>query len=56
MRLKVRCLRQAVKGDLRIEFVPQRLTSYGRLELVSRYFRKTGDRRASARRACRDPE
>jgi hypothetical protein len=40
MRLKVRSLRQAVKGDLAIEFVPQRLTSYGGLELVQRYFRK----------------
>jgi hypothetical protein len=40
MRLKVRSLRQAVKGDLAIEFVPQRLTSYGGLELVRRYFRK----------------
>jgi hypothetical protein len=29
-----------VKGDLHIEFVRQRLTSYGGLELVSRYFRK----------------
>jgi Transposase DDE domain group 1 len=40
MRLKVRSLRQAVKGDLQIEFVPQRLTSYGGLELVRRYARK----------------
>ena len=40
MRLKVRTLRQAVKGDLRIEFVPQHLTSYGGLELVRRYVRK----------------
>jgi hypothetical protein len=40
MRLKVRSLRQAVKGDLPIEFVPQRLTSYGGLELVRRYARK----------------
>ena len=39
MRLKVRSLRQAVKGDLRIEFVPQRLTSYGGLELVRRIVR-----------------
>jgi hypothetical protein len=38
MRLKVRSLRQAVKGDLAIEFVAQRLTSYGGLELVRRYF------------------
>ena len=40
MRLKVRSLRQAVKSDLAIEFVPQRLTSYGGLELVHRSFRK----------------
>src|SRR5215467_9155838 len=40
MRLKVRSLWRAVKDDLRIEFVPQQLTSYGGLELVSRYFRK----------------
>jgi Transposase DDE domain group 1 len=39
MRLKVRSLRHAVKGDLPIEFVSQRLTSYGGLELVRRYFR-----------------
>ena len=39
MRLKVRSLRRAVKGDLHIEFVPQRLTSYGGLELVRRYVR-----------------
>ena len=29
-----------VKGDLRIEFVPQHLTSYAGLELVRRYVRK----------------
>jgi hypothetical protein len=40
MRLKVRTLWRAVKDDLRIEFVPQQLTSYGGLELFSRYFRK----------------
>jgi hypothetical protein len=40
MRLKVRSLWRVVKDDLRIEFVPQQLTSYGGLELVSRYFRK----------------
>jgi hypothetical protein len=40
MRLKVRSLRRAVKGDLPIEFVPQHLTSYGGLELVRRYVRK----------------
>src|SRR5512138_1362095 len=39
MRLKVRSLRRAVKGDLPIEFVSQRLTSYGGLELFGRYFR-----------------
>jgi hypothetical protein len=38
MRLKVRSLRQVVKGDLAVEFVPQRLTSYGGLELLRRYF------------------
>jgi hypothetical protein len=40
MRLKVRSLWRAVKDDLRIEFVPQQLTSYGGLELFNRYFRK----------------
>ena len=40
MRLKVRALRQVVKSDLSIEFVPQRLTSYGGLELVRRYAQK----------------
>jgi len=40
MRLKVRTLRQVVKGDLSIEFVPQRLTSYGGLELARRYVRR----------------
>jgi hypothetical protein len=40
MRLKVRSLRRAVKGNLQIEFVPQQLTSYGGLELVARYFRQ----------------
>ncbi len=39
MRLKVAGLRRVVKGDLRIEFVPQDLTSYGGLELLRRYFR-----------------
>ena len=39
MRLKVRSLRRVVKGDLRIEFVRQHLTSYGGLELLGRYFR-----------------
>jgi hypothetical protein len=40
MRLSVGSLRRVVKGDLHIEFVPQRLTSYGGLELFGRYFRK----------------
>ena len=40
MRLKIRSLRRAVKSDLHIEFVPQRLTSYGGLELLGHYFRK----------------
>jgi len=40
MRLKVRSLWRTVKDDLRIDFVPQQLTSYGGLELFSRYFRK----------------
>lgn len=40
MRLKVRTLWRAVKDDLRIEFAAQQLTSYGGLELFSRYFRK----------------
>jgi len=40
MRLKVRSLWRAVKDDLCIDFVPQQLTSYGGLELFSRYFRK----------------
>jgi hypothetical protein len=40
MRLKVRSLRQPVTGDLPIEFVPQRLTSYGGLELVRHYLRQ----------------
>jgi len=39
MRLKGRSLRRTVKGDLPIEFVAQRLTSYGGLELVRRYGR-----------------
>jgi hypothetical protein len=40
MRLKVRSLWRAVKDDLRIDFAPQQLRSYGGLELFSRYFRK----------------
>jgi len=38
MRLRVATLRRAVKGDLRIEFVRQELTSYSGLELLRRYF------------------
>jgi hypothetical protein len=34
MRLSVGSLRQEVKRDLSIEFVPQQLTSYGGLELL----------------------
>src|SRR2546422_4991164 len=37
MRLRIGVLRQRVKATLPIEFVPQRLTSYGGLELVRRY-------------------
>ncbi len=39
MRLRIASLRRVVKGDLRIEFVRQDLTSYGGLELLRRYFR-----------------
>ena len=39
MRVSLASLRRAVKGDLRIEFVQQDLTSYGGLELLRRYFR-----------------
>src|SRR5947209_4696952 len=39
MRLRIGVLRQRVKANLPIEFVPQRLTSYGGLELIRRYFR-----------------
>src|SRR5215475_11086441 len=40
MRLNVGTLRQVVKRDLPITFVPQLLTSYGGLELVRRYLRR----------------
>ena len=40
MRLSVGTLRQVVKRDLPIEFVPQQLTSYGGLELLQRYLRR----------------
>jgi len=42
MRLKVVRLRQVVKQDLPVEFTGERLTSYGGLELVRRYFRVIG--------------
>ena len=42
MRLSVGTLRQSVKRDLPIEFVPQQLTSYGGLELFRRYVRRLG--------------
>jgi hypothetical protein len=56
MRLKVRSLWRAVKDDLRIEFVPQQLTSYGGLELFRRYFRKREDWQRIAPRAGRDAQ
>ena len=40
MRLSVDSLRRVVKRDLAIEFVPQRLTSYGGLELLRRYVQR----------------
>jgi hypothetical protein len=40
MRLSVETLRQVVKRDLPIAFVPQQLTSYGGLELLRRYARR----------------
>ena len=40
MRLSVGTLRQVVKRDLPIAFVPQQLTSYGGLELLRRYVRR----------------
>ena len=40
MRLRVGTLRQVVKRDLPIAFVPQQLTSYGGLELLRRYVRR----------------
>jgi hypothetical protein len=42
MRLSVETLRQMVKRDLPIAFVPQQLTSYGGLELLRRYVRRVG--------------
>src|SRR6266699_4020804 len=40
MRLSVGTLRQVVKRDLAIAFVPQALTSYGGLELLRRYVQR----------------
>src|SRR5499426_4918213 len=40
MRLSVGTLRQVVKRDMPIAFVPQQLTSYGGLELMRRYLRR----------------
>src|SRR5256712_12980741 len=54
MRLSVGSLRQVVKRDLPIEFVPQQLTSYGGLELLHRYVRRLG-LYPRLRRACADP-
>src|SRR5207247_11312042 len=45
MLLRIGVLRQRVKANLPIEFVPQRLTSYGGLELIRRYFRRLDLRR-----------
>src|SRR5260370_40893059 len=53
MRLSVDSLRQVVKRDLPIEFVPQQLTSYGGLELLHRYVRRLG-LYPRLRRACAD--
>src|SRR5438445_2933892 len=53
MRLSVGRLRQVVKRDLPIEFVPQQLTSYGGLELLHRYVRGLG-LYPRLRRACAD--
>src|SRR5881628_690360 len=53
MRLSVGSLRQMVKRDLPIEFVPQQLTSYGGLELFRRYVRRL-DLHPRLRRACAD--
>ena len=51
MRLSLASLRRVVKGDLRIEFVRQELTSYGGLELLRRYVRQLG-LSARLRTAC----
>src|ERR671919_56937 len=51
MRLSVGTLRQVVKRDLPIAFVPQQLTSYGGLELLRRYARRI-DLRRRLQAAC----
>lgn len=51
MRLSVPGLRRVVKGDLRIEFVRQELTSYSGLELLRRYLGQI-DLVARLRTAC----
>ena len=51
MRLSVATLRRAVKGDLRIEFVQQELSSFSGLELLRRYVRQQ-DLAARLRTAC----
>lgn len=51
MRLSVPGLRRVVKGDLRIEFVRQELTSYSGLELLRRYLGQI-DLLARLRSAC----
>ena len=53
MRLRIRSLWQVVKGNLAIQFVPQRLTSYSGLELVRRYVRQL-DLLPRLHRALRD--
>src|SRR5260370_687941 len=42
MRLKVTRLRRVIKRDLRIEFSGEKLTSYGGLELLRRFFQVLG--------------
>src|SRR5207249_8605442 len=51
MRLSVGTLRQVVKRDLAIEFVPQQLTSFGGLELLRRYVQRLA-LPARLRQAC----
>jgi hypothetical protein len=53
MRLSVGTLRQLVKRDLPIAFVPQQLTSYGGLELLRRYVRRIALPRRLQAACCR---